>query len=146
MTDKQNGSGPPREGISHAYRNADKLPGDRPAYESKAPNAGHAFERSAQESGERSTDRVMEQHAKARREAFERDRRIHQRPVSKREQEALEKQRATPRVALEPSPDGATKRAIDGAVRAESERRIFEIKRRLERQRGRARGDFDRSR
>lgn len=80
------------------------------------------------------------------REAFERDCRIHQTPVSKAELEARKKLRALPKLVHEPSPDGGVGREVDHSEHSENERRIHFLQKRLGRIAGKAREAFkDRS-
>lgn len=76
------------------------------------------------------------------REAFKRDRRIHQTPVSKAELEAREKLRSLPRVVHELTPDGMGGHEVDQAAQSENERRIHFLQKRLGRIAGKAREAF----
>ncbi len=76
------------------------------------------------------------------REAFERDRRIHQTPVSQIELEARKKLRALPKLVLEPTPDGRVNRSDNTSERAENERRIHFLEKRLRRIVGQVRTGF----
>ncbi len=78
--------------------------------------------------------------------AFDRDARIHEKPVSKRELEAREKRRAIPVLQNNLTPDGPVVQAVNEASHSENERRIHFIRKRLDRQKDKARNDFTRSR
>ncbi|MDF2368868.1 hypothetical protein [Sneathiella sp.] len=78
--------------------------------------------------------------------AFDRDARIHEKPVSKLELKAREKRRATPASQNNLTPDGFDVQAVNEAVESENERRIHIIQKRLNRQKDKARNDFTRSR
>jgi len=78
--------------------------------------------------------------------ATDRDARIHEKPVSKIEQEAREEQRETPKVVNVHTPSGTVVQEVHTEVAAENERRINFIKKRLERQKNIPTRDFKRSR
>jgi hypothetical protein len=79
-------------------------------------------------------------------EIFDRDARIHQSPVTKKEMELRIQQRSRPTFTYHLQPDGSTRQEINTQVEAENERRIGFIRHRLERMEGRPTRDFERSR
>ena len=88
--------------------------------------------------------KIREQYNAARKDAVDRDARIHAQPVSKKEQVAREKLRAKPQLEQTLTPTGAVVQEVNKAVESENERRIHFIKQRLNRQRGVLKPDFDR--
>lgn len=79
-------------------------------------------------------------------EAFDRDVRIHQSPVTKKEMELRIEQRGRPVFTYHLQPDGSTRQEINTQIEAENERRIGFIRERLSRMEGRATRDFERPR
>ncbi len=92
-------------------------------------------------------DRILrEKMNAASKAAFDWDARIHEKPVSKLELEAREKRRAIPALQNNLTPDGSVAQAVNTAKQSENECRIHVIRKRLDRQKGKARNDFTRSR
>lgn len=77
-----------------------------------------------------------------RREAFDREARIHRTPVSKVEQEKREDARAKPTLETHLTPGGTVEQVVRQEVDAENERRINFIKNRLARVKGKAKDRF----
>ena len=73
------------------------------------------------------------------------DARIHEKPVSKIEQEAREKRRSKPKLVNVHTPSGTIPQEVHTSVEAENERRINFIKKRLERQKNIPTRDFRRT-
>lgn len=82
----------------------------------------------------------------SRREAFLRDRRIHQTPATRKEVEVLKTRRVTQTVKTERKANGSVHTKVDRKVESERERRIHFLESRLNRRRGDARDDFKRNR
>ncbi|WP_438729233.1 hypothetical protein ACR9YC_02105 [Parasphingorhabdus sp. DH2-15] len=82
----------------------------------------------------------------ARREAFLRDRRIHQTPASRKEVEVLKTKRVRQTIKRETKANGAVRTTVDRKVESERERRIHFLESWLNRRRGDARDDFKHSR
>lgn len=78
--------------------------------------------------------------------AFERESKIVQNPVSKREMEALIAMRDRPNLEYNLRPDGQIEQTVNQRMQADNERRIGFIRKRLSQMEGRATRDFERSR
>lgn len=102
----------------------------------KAPDAREAFNRAR-------SSQTTSQSRNSDREAFERDRRIHETPVSKIELKARKKLRALPKVVLEPTPDGTIGSSTHTREHSENERRIHFLEKRLGRVVGQAMDQFN---
>ena len=89
---------------------------------------------------------LKKQYNEAQKTAFERDARIHQAPVTKRELDARIKYREKLNLVLDFTPDGTTQQTVHHEINSENEQRINRLEERLNRQKGQAKDAFSRSR
>jgi len=123
--------GPKRRGITAAYQTGSGLFGDTPQYQKEAETLRKAWEN-------------KERDPKSR-EAFERDARIHKKPVSRLQINNMKAQRQKPGVQSRLIPKGPGAAPSRNAQDAERERKIHFQEKRLGRQQGIAKQDFKRS-
>ena len=83
---------------------------------------------------------------KSLKDAYERDKRIHEKPVSKQERDSLQKKLQNPKYTYHLEPDGSTRREVDHKQSSEHARRINHIDKRLNRVKNKPKRDFERCR